>query len=605
MTNSSGGELTVRSESVQRLYGFYISDRFSVNRRYQRKLVWSVEEKQRLVDSLLKDLPIPLFLVAEIGSPGDVSFELIDGMQRLNAIFSFIENEFSFSGEYFNLDTLADTKLRVDMGKLKQKTPVMSRELSAHLVNYNVALSVYRPLTPASVDEVFRRINSGGRRLSRQSLRQAGTLSPLADLVRVISANVRGDTSPTDVVPLRTMPKLSITNRNLEYGVLVDEIFWVREGVLWREDVRESADEQLVLDIIIDCIIDPVPNSGTRLRNEYYSYTDINSDEPTKASRQVTSSIEAYGSKKIEEHFMTTYSVIRSMLGRGNKKFSNLIKAGTSGRSPRYFHGVFLAFYELLYKEGMRLHDPDLALSRLSGIGSGVMAVPSGGGDWQRDSKRNTIDAVKGVLRDAFEKVDGQVHDLGRFSWASHLETLLSNSLVEHQSFDCKQGFLTLGNTREFDTESFSKICRTMTAMANIGPNVTGYVAVGIADTDKDAERVRQLDDADVEQFRGFNIVGIEREAQHRSKSLNDYWMWLCQQIKDSDLDPSLARRVTAESKLVSYKGLVVALLRVTSGSEPYFYRNEMVERSGSETLTVVPQHYTRVYQRFLRPDSA
>lgn len=162
MTTTQGGELTVRGESIQRLYAFYINDRFRVNRRYQRKLVWSVEEKQRLIDSLLKDLPIPLFLVAEIGNPGDVSFELIDGMQRLNAIFAFLENEFPINGEYFDLDSLADTKLRKDKGEISQKSPVMLRELSVQLVNYTVALSVYRPANSASVDEVFRRINSGG-----------------------------------------------------------------------------------------------------------------------------------------------------------------------------------------------------------------------------------------------------------------------------------------------------------------------------------------------------------------------------------------------------------------------------------------------------------
>ncbi|MBQ1112928.1 DUF262 domain-containing protein [Streptomyces sp. C3-3] len=64
-----------------------------MNRRYQRKLVWTVEEKCDLIDSILSDLPIPLILVAEISGEGGTSYELIDGMQRLNAIFSFIENE--------------------------------------------------------------------------------------------------------------------------------------------------------------------------------------------------------------------------------------------------------------------------------------------------------------------------------------------------------------------------------------------------------------------------------------------------------------------------------------------------------------------------------
>ena len=65
-----------------------------VNRQYQRKLVWTPAEKQRLIDSILKDYPLPLFMLADKGSPsGEQSMlEIIDGMQRLNAIFSYIEN---------------------------------------------------------------------------------------------------------------------------------------------------------------------------------------------------------------------------------------------------------------------------------------------------------------------------------------------------------------------------------------------------------------------------------------------------------------------------------------------------------------------------------
>ena len=52
-----------------------------------------------------------LFLVAEIVRDGVLTYELIDGLQRLNAVFSFLENEYAVEGEYFDLDSLADTKL--------------------------------------------------------------------------------------------------------------------------------------------------------------------------------------------------------------------------------------------------------------------------------------------------------------------------------------------------------------------------------------------------------------------------------------------------------------------------------------------------------------
>lgn len=601
MVGPRSSELSVRSESIQRLYGMYRRDRFEVNRRYQRKLVWAVEEKQRLIDSLAREMPIPLFLVAEIGESGDIVYELIDGMQRMNAIFSFLENEFSVNGEFFDLDALADTKALKDDGKLIQQEPVMNRDAAVELSAYTIALSVFRPASSASVDEVFRRINSGGRRLSRQELRQVGTISPLADLVRVVSSRVRTDTSPHDNVPLRVMPQLSITSKDLNYGVLVDDIFWVREGVLRREDVRESLDEQVVLDILIDCLVDPMPNTGTRIRDAYYDFEDMGGSEQvvSRESTAIASAIESYGADRLEDHFMTAYDEIRSILAVQDKRFSALIEAGSGGRSPRYFHAVFMAVFELLFKERMRLRDPDAAASKLRGIGKSALSIPAGGGDWARDQKRNSVDAVKGVLRSTFE-ASSETEDYSRYGWASQLETLLGNALVEQRLFDCKQGMLTLDSKREFDEKSFTKICRTLTAMANGGPNVVGHVVIGIADDSADAARIKALDGVSAQLYRHFNVVGVDREAKVVGKTMNDYWTWLMQRVSSSKvLDSSLAKGVAASARLVNYRSRAVIVLSVSGGSAPIFFEGKLFERSGSETVEVPQAEYIRVFARF------
>ncbi|MEU3417410.1 DUF262 domain-containing protein [Streptomyces murinus] len=604
MKTPSAGELTVSGASVRHLYDLYLSDRLRVNRRYQRKLVWNVEEKQRLIDSLLENLPVPLFFMASTGSTdGAVELELIDGMQRLNAIFSFIENEFSTNGAYFNLSSLGPSATGVTRtSKVQQREPTMPEEGCARLLDYTLALSVFRPKEDAAVSEVFRRINSGGRRLSRQNIRQAGTLSPLADLVRVISSRIRGDISPGDAVAFRVMPQLSITNRGLNYGVQVDDIFWVHEELLQPTEVRESADEQLVLDIIADFLMDPLTETSTRMRDQYYGYTSIDHEHPTTPSyTEINAAIEAYDPRAVEDHFMHVYDIVRSILAQDTRTFASLVNCATESGSRRCFHATFLAIYELTYKEGMRLGSPLTAWGHLNGMGSLMTdtALPTHEDDWQQAPKRRTVDAIKGILRDAFELREAAAHNLGRYGWASQLEKLMGNAIVEQQSFDCKQGFLRLDTSRQFDEKAFTKICRTITAIANTGPRVTGYIAVGIADNEQHAERVKELDSVHSERFRGFHVVGIEREAPLVSRSLNDYWMWLCQLLKSSGLDPDLAGRVTAESKLVNYRGRMVALLHVSSGTQPYFFENTLLERSGSETLVVEQNDYFRVFQRF------
>ena len=79
-------ELSIRSESVQRIYNFYVNNLFYANRRYQRKLVWTIEEKRAFIDSILQGFPVPIILLAETEKDKKSVFEIIDGMQRLNAI---------------------------------------------------------------------------------------------------------------------------------------------------------------------------------------------------------------------------------------------------------------------------------------------------------------------------------------------------------------------------------------------------------------------------------------------------------------------------------------------------------------------------------------
>lgn len=87
---------TSKSESIQSVYENYVQKKYIVNRRYQRKLVWSLEEKEAFIDSIYRKYSVPLFLFAQ-SKPDIQQYEIIDGMQRLNAIFCFIENEFGLT----------------------------------------------------------------------------------------------------------------------------------------------------------------------------------------------------------------------------------------------------------------------------------------------------------------------------------------------------------------------------------------------------------------------------------------------------------------------------------------------------------------------------
>lgn len=167
--------ISSKSDSIQVVYDNYLNNKYVVNRKYQRKLVWRQEEKSAFIDSIFNNYSVPLFLLAQkTQGNGELEYEIIDGMQRLNAIVSFIENEYPIMYEgqncYFNLETLASTLNLRQEGVLIQKTPVMPKEACLKIVSYQIPFS-YIVADEDSIEEIFRRINSFGKQLSGQEIR--------------------------------------------------------------------------------------------------------------------------------------------------------------------------------------------------------------------------------------------------------------------------------------------------------------------------------------------------------------------------------------------------------------------------------------------------
>ena len=58
---------------------------------FQRKPVWDDTRKSKLIDSFLRGLPVPsVFLFTNDGA----HFMIVDGLQRINTIYSYVMNAF-------------------------------------------------------------------------------------------------------------------------------------------------------------------------------------------------------------------------------------------------------------------------------------------------------------------------------------------------------------------------------------------------------------------------------------------------------------------------------------------------------------------------------
>ncbi len=88
----------VDGSSVRDMLDLKSKQMLVVNPEYQRGAVWSISQKKRLIDSVLRGYPIPLIYLhhirQEAGNLVSERYEVIDGQQRINALFEFREGAF-------------------------------------------------------------------------------------------------------------------------------------------------------------------------------------------------------------------------------------------------------------------------------------------------------------------------------------------------------------------------------------------------------------------------------------------------------------------------------------------------------------------------------
>ena len=587
-------DLTVKGDSIESTYRNYRSSKYWVNRRYQRKLIWTLEEKQGFIDSLRRGFPVPIVLLAENTSRDPVILEIIDGMQRLNAIVSFIENEYALNDSYFDLNTMAVTKELLDKGELVQKAPMLDRNTCVRIASYSLPFSIFEFREEKSVDEVFRRINSGGRKLSRQELRAAGSLGHFATAVRRIAAQVRGDASHSDTLPLNGMAAVSITNRELEYGILVDNIFWVSQNILTKEQVRESRDEEIVADILAYMVLAQPPASRSEFFDDYFSRTETEASQ--KRYREIELAVQRRSVELVIDDFHRTLDTLRSVIDESEQTFGRLLFKQQPARAPRYFQVVFLAFYTLLVRESLSVAKSGLLISRLTNAAEDIN-VPEGG-RWGGEDRHTTVQAAAGVFREAFEK-SGE-RDPAAIHWITRIENLLSQSLTEQSLYDFKQGFLSLDGSNDFNEDSFEKILKTCAAIASNHKGCRGYVLVGVSDSAETTGRVRELHSVESVDYRGWSIIGVDHEQVLLNKTPDQMFQWITNKVSDSALSSPLKEYVARHIKPIRYFDKTVYVFEVEGQDDPSSYDGAYYDRRGAQLQEIEKDKLALFIRRYI-----
>lgn len=161
----------IRTTAVDFSYGELLNlhkdKEIIIRPEYQRLFRWSVEQRSRLIESILMGLPIPpIFLIEN----EDGVLELIDGLQRTSSVLQFLDHtainepQLVLEGCDFLVDLNGKTfDVLETVVKLKVKrTPIRATILNKsgdQFVKY----------------ELFKRLNTGGSLLSAQEIRNCSS----------------------------------------------------------------------------------------------------------------------------------------------------------------------------------------------------------------------------------------------------------------------------------------------------------------------------------------------------------------------------------------------------------------------------------------------
>lgn len=393
------------------------------------------------------------------------------------------------------------------------------------------------------------------------------------------------------------MKTISITNRELDYGIPADHVFWVENGILTKDNLRQSRDEELVADLLAYMVSDDPVASRIELLDDYFGASFPLEGARLERFQSMDQAVRRRNPELIELDYQRTHDAIVLLLHRAQMTFSQLIfPENNSGNPiPRYYQAIFLAINQLIVKEHMTVSDAAGLVASLSN--SAERIVIQEGGRWGADNRSAAVKTVIGLIRDCFEQDTNS--DPATVHWVSRLENLLTNSKTEQSAYDFKQGFMSLSNNPKFDENSFEKILETCSAIANIGKGHKGYVIVGVADKASTATRVENTFGVKPVAFDGFYVTGVEHEAAKMGKNLDQLFQELTDRIKASKLSEPLKSYVNSHLKCVRYYDKTAFVFEAIGQEQPSLYGNKYFERQGTQVLEVEPQKFPSLFSRF------
>lgn len=143
---------------------------------FQRNDVWQNPDKSRLIESILRGIPIPSIYLAE---EEEGKYVVIDGQQRINSIVQYSDGKFGLSG----LNVLTNLKNQ-RYSNLKGE----HKQLASRLDHARIPVIIISTRADDEiVYEIFNRLNTGGMKLNPQEIRNCMYHGDYNDLIKKLA----------------------------------------------------------------------------------------------------------------------------------------------------------------------------------------------------------------------------------------------------------------------------------------------------------------------------------------------------------------------------------------------------------------------------------
>ena len=314
-----------------------------------------------------------------------------------------------------------------------------------------------------------------------------------------------------------------------------------------------------------------------------------------RSTLRFKSLLSSYGEDDLRRDFLTVFDRIQVTCDhiKGGNLQSLIAKGEHHNEVPTIFAAVFLAFYELIIRRKMDIHDYDRLVHAL-----GDLQVTTQRKAIDPARRRANINSIKGSIQDAFVEDDVRDIPLGR-PLVYTFENSLRRSRVELPHYEFKQGLVSLNSARKFNESTLDDIIKTICGMANIEPGRDSYIYLGVTDNEADAKRVKQLDGIEPVEFEGRKIVGVGREAKIAGLGLDGYLMKIKNKIASSELSVCLRNDTLSKLDCFIYHNLDVLRIVIPGQNSISFLGNRCYDRHGSSTVEVPIQSIPNVARRF------